>query len=331
MLLILILAFSITVSNNSSVANAKPQERYSFAFKWGSLGLGNSQFVRPHDVGFDSQGNVYVTDRDLNNIQKFTHDGKYLTQWGKTGSGDGEFDIPYSLSFDSSGNIYVTDRENSRIQKFNSNGTFLAKYGTDGKGNGQFHRPEEARIEPHTGDIYVTDTYNSRVQRFDKNFNFITKWGSNGTADGQFNRPHSIGFDSQGRVYVDDLDRPGVQIFDKNGKFLGKWGTKGTGLGEFSVPEEHLRIDSKDHIFIVDGSKTSRVQVFDTNGNFITSIAGGPCEILEQIKVFPEKMADYHKCDGKLFRPEHVNIDSSGNVYVVDRGNQRVEVFKPLK
>jgi len=330
--LILILVYSITVGNNSSVANAKPQERYSFAFKWGSLGLGNGQFVRPHDVGFDSQGNVYVTDRDLNNIQKFTHDGKYLTQWGKTGTGDGEFDIPYSLSFDSSGNIYVTDRENSRIQKFSSNGTFLAKYGTDGKGNGQFHRPEEARIEPHTGDIYVTDTYNSRVERFDKNFNFITKWGSNGTADGQFNRPHSIGFDSQGRVYVDDLDRPGVQIFDKNGKFLGKWGTKGTGEGQFSVPEEHLRIDSKDHIFIVDGSKTSRVQVFDTNGNFITSIAsGGPCEILDQIKVFPEKMADYHKCDGKLFRPEHVNIDSSGNVYVVDRGNQRVEVFKPLK
>jgi len=31
--------------------------------------------------------------------------------------------------------------------------------------------------------------------------------------------------------------------------------------------------------------------------------------------------------DGQFSKPEHVNIDSSGNVYVVDRGNQRMQVF----
>ncbi|HKQ21582.1 MAG TPA: hypothetical protein VJS91_06055 [Nitrososphaeraceae archaeon] len=33
--------------------------------------------------------------------------------------------------------------------------------------------------------------------------------------------------------------------------------------------------------------------------------------------------------DGQFSKPEHVNIDSSGNVYVVDRGNQRMQVFSP--
>jgi NHL repeat-containing protein len=31
--------------------------------KWGSNGSGPGQFVRPHDVAFDSKGNVYVSDR----------------------------------------------------------------------------------------------------------------------------------------------------------------------------------------------------------------------------------------------------------------------------
>ena len=48
---------------------------YVFKFKWGSFGQGNDQFRRPHDIAFDSQGNVFVTDRDNNNVQKFTHNG----------------------------------------------------------------------------------------------------------------------------------------------------------------------------------------------------------------------------------------------------------------
>jgi hypothetical protein len=41
----------------------------------GGLNDGNSQFERPHDIEFDSSGNSYVIDRDLYNVQKFTHDG----------------------------------------------------------------------------------------------------------------------------------------------------------------------------------------------------------------------------------------------------------------
>ena len=56
--------------------------------------------MRPHDIAFDSKGNAYVSGRDNNNIQKFTHNGTFLLKWGTKGSGDGQFSIPYSIGID---------------------------------------------------------------------------------------------------------------------------------------------------------------------------------------------------------------------------------------
>ncbi len=58
----------------SSILN-NSHSSYTFVIKWGSYGTADSQFRRPHDVAFDSEGYVYVTDRDNNNVQKFTHNG----------------------------------------------------------------------------------------------------------------------------------------------------------------------------------------------------------------------------------------------------------------
>jgi tripartite motif-containing protein 71 len=319
-------------SSSSQIIPARQavQLNYSFIEKWGSFGAGPGQFNRPHDVAFDSAGNVYVSDRDNNRIQKFTHKGTFIKTWGSKGDKNGQFSIPYSIAVDDLDDIYVADRENSRIEKFDTNGTFLAKYGTDGKLDGQFHRPEDVRIEPHTGDIYVTDTYNNRIERFDKDFTFITKWGSKGTADGQFKLPHAIGFDSKGNVYVDELERPGVQIFDNDGKFLGKWGTVGTADGQFSLPQEHLWIDRNDHLYLVDGATNPRIQIFDTSGHFLGKI-GSPCSLSTGVGcVDPDGTGPLSLGDGQFSKPEHVSIDSQGNVYVVDRGNARIQVFAPV-
>jgi DNA-binding beta-propeller fold protein YncE len=86
--------------------------------KWGSFGSANSQFMRPHDIAFDSKGNVYVSGRDNNNIQKFTHNGTFLLKWGTKGSGDGQLLKPEHVSIDEHGNLYVVDRGNARIQVF---------------------------------------------------------------------------------------------------------------------------------------------------------------------------------------------------------------------
>lgn len=55
--------------------------KFSFVRKWGSIGTGPSHFVRPHDVAFDLKGYVYVSEREKNDIQKFTHNGTFIKMW----------------------------------------------------------------------------------------------------------------------------------------------------------------------------------------------------------------------------------------------------------
>ena len=284
------------------------QQSYLFVRKWGSFGTGNGQFERPHDVAFDSNGNVYVSGRDNNNIQKFTHNGTFILKWGTKGSGDGQFKIPYSIGIDPSDHIFVVDRENSRIQEFDTNGTFIKKW--NGIGHDSFKRPEDITISPFG--IFITDTGNDRVFRVDNNFSLMTKWGSKGTGNGQFIHPHAIDVDSKGNVYVGVLMQPGVQVFDSNGTFIKRWGISGTGPGQLSIPQEHIAIDKNDYIYIVDGASNPRVQKFFTNGTLVAIIG------------------TEGSGDGQLLKPEHVSIDTQGYLYVVDRGNSRMQVFAPV-
>jgi hypothetical protein len=57
-------------------------------------------------------------------------------------------------------------------------------------------------------------------------------------------------------------------------------------------------------------SLEASVKKFDSKGKFITSWT-----------VFPvgEREAD----------PEHLAVDSAGNVYVLERGNHRIQVYRP--
>ena len=290
---------------------------YCFNFKWGSEGLANGQFLRPHDVNFDSKGNVYVSDRDRNDIQKFTPNGTFLMKWGSEGNNAGQFNVPYSIEVDPFDNIYVVDRGNDRIQKFDENGKFVKEWDRPENINQtdqEFASPEDMVINQKTGVIYITDTGNERVVKLDRNFSYISQWGSvdgkTSSERGKFNHPHGIDVDSKGDVYVNELENPRIQKFDENGKFVKQWGSEGKGKGEFTPLLEHLEVDSnQDRVFMVDGALNPRIQAFDTNGNFTTTFGTSG------------------NGDGQFSKPEHVNIDSSGNVYVVDRGNQRMQVF----
>ena len=95
---------------------------YCYNSQFGSLGTEDGQFNRPHDIVFDSKGYLYVNDRELNNFQKFSIDGEFISKFGGEGEDLGQFKSPYSMAIDSKDIIYVLDRGNDRIQKVTTDG-----------------------------------------------------------------------------------------------------------------------------------------------------------------------------------------------------------------
>ena len=142
------------------------------------MGSAEGQFLSPHGIAIDSQGYVYVSDRDRNDIQKFTSNGTFVNKWGTNGSAPGEFNHPYEI-----GNSYFRYSIHSPIKTiteskyYNNDGDFIRDVGHAGGSNSNFSLPEALAIDPRSGAIYITDTGNNRVVKLSHEFEFIKEWG----------------------------------------------------------------------------------------------------------------------------------------------------------
>jgi len=97
----------------------------------------NYTFCRPTDVGWDPQGNIFVSDGYCNNrVVKYSPEGRFLAKSGSEKPGDalGEFFLPHGLQVDGQGNVWVADRTNFRYQLLDNNLKPLKQYTNIGVG-----------------------------------------------------------------------------------------------------------------------------------------------------------------------------------------------------
>lgn len=88
-------------------------------FGYTSTSRAGGHFSDPTDLAVDNRnGEIYVVDRGNNRIQRFNHDGSFLSEFGAMGQANGKFNSPHSIAIDKDGYIYVSDTNNNRIQKF---------------------------------------------------------------------------------------------------------------------------------------------------------------------------------------------------------------------
>jgi sugar lactone lactonase YvrE len=86
---------------------------------------------RPTDVGWDPQGNIFVSDGYTNHrVVKYDKNGRFIRQVGseRPGSEPSQFNTPHGLAVDAQGNVYVADRANQRIQVFDNDLVLRAVY-----------------------------------------------------------------------------------------------------------------------------------------------------------------------------------------------------------
>lgn len=81
-------------------------------------------FGRPTDVGWDPQGNIFVSDGYVNHrVVKYDKNGRFVKSVGSQipGSEPSQFSTPHGIAVDLQGNVYVADRANQRMQVFDNN------------------------------------------------------------------------------------------------------------------------------------------------------------------------------------------------------------------
>jgi DNA-binding beta-propeller fold protein YncE len=124
----------------------------------------------------------------------------------------------------------------------------------------------------------------------------------------------SVAVEKSGKVYLADSQYHRILVFNLLGQFITKWGSHGSGNGQFAWPKGIAIDNSSGRVYVADRGN-HRVQVFDASGQYITQWGGYG--------------AGSGQFDWSLL-DEHIGIaldDTSGNVYVVDHGNNRVQVF----
>lgn len=133
---------------------------------WGGSGSGNGQFQSVDGIATDGDA-VWVSDRILNRVQRFTSAGVYVSQFGVSGSGAGQLNAPQGLAYDSANALLaVADSGNHRIQRFAAaTGVVVDTAGTLGSGDGNLNAPLGVAVNS-AGDLIVADTGNHRVVIF---------------------------------------------------------------------------------------------------------------------------------------------------------------------
>jgi DNA-binding beta-propeller fold protein YncE len=147
---------------NGIAVDSKHDRVYVVDAIGGAPGGEFGQFSYPTYVTLDAEGNVFVADTLNARIQKFDHEGKFITSIGKAGSNWGEFDKPKGVALDTFGNVYVVDTSWSNVQIFNPKGEVLLFFGGRGPIPGMMKNPLSIAIDKNNR-IYVGDYLNHRI------------------------------------------------------------------------------------------------------------------------------------------------------------------------
>ncbi len=182
---------------------------------------------------------------------------------GGQGNGKGQFDSPRAIAIDSAGNIFVADTNNGRIEKFSPSGIFIASIGTKGSGHGQLGEPNGIAVD-RAGNIYVAEVaHNHRVQKLAPDGTFTAEWAPG------FYGPRRIAIGPDDSLYVVDQGLTRIVKFSPDGRVLTIWGSAGHGDGQFA-DHTSVAVDPATNKVYVADPRNSRIQIFDSNGKFLT-------------------------------------------------------------
>ncbi len=313
------------------VTDAKTEyEVCTASCKAGLSGSGNGQFNGVRGVAVTPAGNLWVVESTNSRVQEFNEANEYVLKFGTAGTGSGQFKEPKGIAYTVSGNVVVADEGNWRVEMFSPTGTFITTFGTKGTGSGQFEEPAGIALSPNEN-MYVVDAKLNRVEQWEPipfPAVYVAQFGSKGTGNGEFTEPHGAAIAKNGNLLVVDSTNNRVEEFSLAGKYESKFGTVGSGNSQFKAPYG-VAVDSKGNEWVTD-TVNNRVEEFNEKNEFIRTIGWGVTDAKSEFEICTVscKAGIAGSGAGQLKEPRGIAVAASGNVYVSEGPNNRVDIFK---
>jgi sugar lactone lactonase YvrE len=301
----------------------------------------------PSATAVDSQGNVYIADTTNNEIRKVTPGGT-ITRIAGTGasgsSGDGAaataatLNAPAGIAVDATGDLYIADTGNNKIRMVDAvsgNISTLAGTGTAGY-TGDQSTPAVATLNAptqlawsQTGTLYVADTGNSAIRAIAPKESLITTVAGSAIAgfdgDGgpgqaaQLQNPKGVAVGNSGNVYIADTGNNRIRLLSK-GVITTLAGQQGGGyIGDGSAAATELNaptgmaVDTSGNLYIAD-TQNQRIRMI-SGGQIITVAGTGTAGATGDTGT---------SAVATVNAPMGIALDSAGNLYIADTGNNKV-------
>ncbi|CAF1372373.1 unnamed protein product [Adineta ricciae] len=228
------------------------------------------------------------------------------------------------ITFDASSTLFIADYENNRIQKKISNApnstTIVGKANTNSTNTSTtLNLPTDVAVDS-TGNIFVVDSANHRVLLWTANNSSLTivaGTGSIGSEINELNTPWGIALDGNAnKFYIADQYNNRIMQYEL-GSLSGTIVAGGNGAGK-----DTTQLFCPHGIYFDLATKSLYISNFAAN-NVVRWVIGDHSWTL----VAGSLTAESGSTSTLLYYPSDVILDVSGNIYVADTYNHRVQLF----
>jgi sugar lactone lactonase YvrE len=306
----------------------------------------------PFGIDFDRQGHMYIVELEGGHIHRWTKQEGLVTVAGTGHKGDvGDlgpasqaiFHSMHALAIDPSGKLYIADTLNHRVRRMDpARGVVEPFAGTGAKGSAgdegpalsaTFHGVYCVALTPDYKTLLITDLENRRIRAVDLQTGRLQLVAGNGDKgvprDGALAResplvdPRAAAADRFGNIYILERGGHALRRIDPQGRIRTVAGTGTAGVGPEEGPALDIPLRGPKHLCIaVDGSvfiadtDNHQIRRYDPDSGRLRLVAGSG-KLGVQGLGGPATLTELHF-------PHGVCLDASGQLFIVDTGNNRI-------